>query len=84
MEDQTHPASAPNRYHLTLMGHLDVMWADWFSGCTITAQADGTTLVEVEVVDQAMLYGLIPRARNLGLTLIGLQRAGSRPLKNRR
>lgn len=75
MADLFHQARGAARYQLRVAGHLDAAWADWFGNCTITAQPDATTLVAVEVVDQAMLYGLIARVRDLGLTLISLQRA---------
>jgi hypothetical protein len=64
------------RYHLRVAGHLDLEWADWFAASAITHQPDGTTCLAVTVTDQAMLYGLIARARDLGLTLLAVQQAG--------
>jgi hypothetical protein len=36
--------------------------------------ADGCTTISGRIADQAALYGLIGKARNLGLTLIAVQR----------
>ncbi len=60
-------------YCITVGGHLDHCWSDWFGGFTITNQPDGTTLLwGVVVVDQAALYGLLVKIRDLGLPLIAL------------
>lgn len=74
MGEQLPHALGAAPYCLTVASHLDAAWADWFGDCTITAQPNGITLIEIEQADQAMLYGLIARARDLGLTLISLQR----------
>lgn len=68
----TGPSAQSPRYRLTVAGRLDAAWADWFAG-SITAQPGGTTVIEVVSIDQAMLYGLIARVRDLGLTLLSLQ-----------
>jgi len=44
---------------------------------TIRHTADGSTLLEGVVVDQAALYGLIRKLRDLGLTLIAVQPVGA-------
>jgi len=44
---------------------------------TISHTADGSTLLEGPVVDQAALYGLIRKLRDLGLTLIAVQPVGA-------
>jgi hypothetical protein len=65
----------PNFYHIRVHGHLDLTWSDWFDGLTITYDADGTTTLQGPVADQAALYGLISRARDLGLTLLAVVRS---------
>ena len=59
-------------YQIRLQSHLDVGWADWFEGLTITLEADGTTLLSGPVPDQAALHGLLRKIRNLGLPLISV------------
>ena len=44
---------------------------------TISHTADGSTLLEGLVVDQAALYGLIRKLRDLGLSLIAVQPVGA-------
>lgn len=60
------------RYCITVGGHLDQCWSDWFGGITITNQPDGTTLLWGVIADQAALYGLLVKIRDLGLPLIAL------------
>jgi hypothetical protein len=61
-------------YRIRVRGHLASHWAAWFAGLTLTQHPDGTTTLEGPVRDQAALYGLISRARDLGLTLLIVQR----------
>ena len=61
-------------YEIRVKGHLDVRWADWFDGLTLTRESDGTTVLRGSVVDQAALYGLLGKVRDLGLPLIAVNR----------
>ena len=47
-------------------------WVDWFEGLTITLEEDGDTLLTGSVVDQAALFGLLRRVRDLGLPLVSI------------
>jgi len=58
-------------YQLRVQGHLDSRWSEWF-GMSITHRPDGTTALVGPVVDQAALYGLIAKVRNLGLVLLAV------------
>jgi hypothetical protein len=62
-------------YHITVTEHLDESWSTWFEGLTITHAADGATTLAGMVRDQSALYGLIDRARDLGLTLVAVERS---------
>ncbi len=64
-------------YRIQVKEQLDTHWAAWFDGMTIRHTADGSTLLEGVVVDQAALYGLIRKLRDLGLTLIAVQPVGA-------
>ncbi|MCY7298160.1 MAG: hypothetical protein LH616_02980 [Ilumatobacteraceae bacterium] len=57
-------------YHITVKEYLEDSWATWFDGLTITHAADGVTTLAGSVRDQSALYGLIDKARGLGLTLV--------------
>jgi hypothetical protein len=65
------PAS-PMVYQIRLKGHLDSQWADWFEGLTVTLEEDGDTLLTGPVVDQAALFGLLKRVRDLGVPLVSI------------
>ena len=62
----------PGRYEIRLMGHLDARWADQFEYMSFTHASDGTTILSGLVVDQAALYGLLRKVRDLGLPLIAV------------
>jgi len=53
-------------------GHLDPTWGDWLEGFTLTHSQEGETLLVGQVKDQAALYGLISKLRDLGVKLISV------------
>jgi hypothetical protein len=65
---------APTHYALTIQGHLDHRWSDWFGGLTLIHENDGTTTLRGAVTDQAQLHGLLAKVRDLGVTLISVTR----------
>jgi hypothetical protein len=64
----------PIVYQIRIKGHLSTQWADWFGGLSITLEKDGDTLLTGLVVDQAALYGLLKKVRELGMPLISVNR----------
>jgi len=64
----------PMIYQIRLKGHLGCEWTDWFEGLTVTPEEDGDTLLTGPVVDQAALYGLLRKVRDLGMTLVSVNR----------
>jgi hypothetical protein len=71
------PASTEDHYELQLYeirlkGHLDARWADRFEGLTITLEENGNTLLTGPVIDQAALYGLLKKVRDLGMPLLSV------------
>jgi hypothetical protein len=61
-------------YQIRVKEHLAPHWSEWFGGMAITHDADGATTLEGPVEDQAALYGIIGKARDLGLTLLAVIR----------
>lgn len=61
-------------YQIRLQGHLGRQWADWFGGLTITLEENGETLLTGPVIDQAALHGLLKKVRDLGLSLLSVNR----------
>jgi hypothetical protein len=51
---------------------LDESWAAWFEGFTFTSTEQNETLLTGEVEDQAALYGLMAKLRDLGAQLISV------------
>ena len=47
-------------------------WTQWFEGRCITFADNGDTLLTGPVVDQAELYGLLRRVRDLGIPLVSV------------
>ena len=63
----------PARYRIRIRDHLDPLWSAWFDGLAIDQQADGTTTLTGLVIDQAELFGLLARLRDLGATLLAVE-----------
>jgi hypothetical protein len=78
---EIHTSSAdqpePGLYEIRIKGHLDDRWSDWFDGLTITLEESGDTLLTGPVVDQAALYGLLKKIRDLGMPLVSVNRVQS-------
>jgi hypothetical protein len=53
-------------------GRLDEHWAEWLDGLAITHSQPGHTVLRGQVRDQAALYGLIAKLRDLGVTLVSV------------
>jgi hypothetical protein len=67
-------------YRVRIRGHLDPTWSTWFDGMTIVLEDDGATTLTGPLVDQAALYGLLGRLRDLGGTLLEVEHlAGDEP-----
>lgn len=62
----------PMILEIRIKGHLDDQWTEWFGGLAITLEESGDTLLTGPVVDQAALYGLLRRVRDLGLPLVSV------------
>jgi hypothetical protein len=66
----------PAYYRIRVQGILKARWSDWFDDFEITHDPNGETVLTGPVADQSALYGIIGRARDLGLTLISVEREG--------
>jgi hypothetical protein len=65
-------ASRPTIYQIRVKSHLSSDWTDWFEGLTIALEENGETLLTGPVIDQAALYGLLRKVRDLGMPLISV------------
>ena len=55
---------------IIVKGHLDIDWSEWFEGLTIAHNDNGETMLSGQIRDQAALYGIIAKVRDMGLSLI--------------
>src|SRR6516225_3316756 len=53
-------------YRITIKGHLDCEWSDWFDGLTITLGDNGETILTGPLIDQSALHGVLIKIRDLG------------------
>ena len=60
------------RVEIRIKGHIASHWSDWFEGLTITYTENDEMVLAGEVPDQAALFGLLARVRDLGLSLISV------------
>lgn len=77
MSNQSDPQSQPEQplvYEIWIEGQLGSRWAAWFGDVTVTKGEQGTTLLTCTVTDQAALYGLLRKVRDLGLPLLSVNR----------
>ena len=61
-------------YRISIKGTLDPCWSEWFDGMAVTAQESGVTLLCGPVRDQAALYGLLVKIRDMGMLLLSVDR----------
>ena len=65
------------QYEICVKGHLGPHWAAWFDGLSLTNEDDGITVLRGPVVDQAALYGLLQKLRDVGIPLVSLSQVPS-------
>ncbi len=53
---------------------MDEVWSAWFAGLTMTHTEQGETILRGDLVDQAALHGVLIKVRDLGLTLVSVER----------
>ncbi len=64
----------PVLYRIRVRGQLRPEWSEWFGGLAVRPEPNGDTTLAGPVADQAALYALLARVRDLGLTLLAVNR----------
>lgn len=67
----------PTVYQIRIKGHLDYPWSDWFENLTIMLEEQGETILTGPIVDQAALFGLLKKVRDMGMPLVSVNRVES-------
>jgi len=62
------------RYEIRVRETLSASWATWFDDFVITHDPSGDTIITGEVIDEAAFHALFSRARDLGLTILSVER----------
>jgi hypothetical protein len=57
---------------IRVKGQINRQWSEWFGGLTISRSDLDETILTGLVLDEAALYGIIARLRDLGLKLTSL------------
>jgi hypothetical protein len=60
------------KVEIRVKGEMDKHWSQWFQGFEVSDGVAGETIIRGEAQDQAALYGLIAKLRDLGITLIAV------------
>jgi hypothetical protein len=58
---------------ITVKGHLDIDWSEWFDGLTIAHNDSDETMLSGQIRDEAVFYGLLAKVRDMGLCLISVK-----------
>ncbi len=61
-------------YEIRVEGHLGPSVTTWFPDLVVRHEDNGETTLSGPVTDQAALYGILMRIRDLGLTLVSVRR----------
>lgn len=80
--DQAMDFSEPVYYEFRVSGRLSQTGAAWFEGMSFTVNEETLppqTIIRGYVLDRAALHGLINRIRDMGLTLLSVQRVDGEP-----
>jgi len=62
----------PLIYEIRIQGHLGQEWTGWFEGLAVTLADNGETVLTGPVADQAALFGVLRKVRDIGLPLLSV------------
>jgi hypothetical protein len=67
--------SWPALYEIRVQGRLSgERWSQWFGDLAVATGDNGETVLYGQIADQAALYGLLARLRDLALPLLSVNR----------
>lgn len=84
MKESPHPKTEPDQpaiYEIRIGAELGPEWMDWFEKMAVSVEEAGVTVIVGAVADQAALFGLLKKVRDLGIPLISINPVRSQPEK---
>jgi hypothetical protein len=66
-------------YQIRVKGLLDERWSGYLSGFTITHHTDDISVLLGTVRDQAALFGILLKIRDLGIPLLAVEQMDDMP-----
>ena len=69
---QQHQLQQVRVYEIRVQGHMSHLWTDWFEGFTVVFEENGEMLLTGPIPDQAALYGMLRKVRDMGLPLLSV------------
>lgn|GEM_PF-1458724 len=72
----------PAAYRIIFQGRVEANWSDWLQDLSVqarpgTPESPAVTTLTGTIADQAALFGLLARLRDLGLPLLLVQHLGA-------
>ena len=64
-------------YEVRVKRHISQDWSEWFEGMRIMYTVNGESVLAGPLRDQAELFGVLIKIRDLGLTLVSLNQIES-------
>ena len=64
----------PVCYTIRVEGFVGESWSSWFEGMAIEHEEGGETVLSGPLADEAALYGILTKIRDLGLPLVEVKR----------
>ena len=61
------------RYEIRLKGRLGVDWVDQFEALSLVHESGDVTFLTCSLADQAALFGILKKVRDLGLPLLSVK-----------
>ena len=57
---------------ILIKGQIDAQWSEWLGGLQITHIGQEQSLLTGSIADQATLYGILTKIKDLGLKLVSV------------
>jgi hypothetical protein len=61
-------------YQIKIEGHYEDSWCELYEGFSVQRLHKGDTLLTGSIPDQAALHGLLKKFRDMGITIISINR----------